>query len=119
MSGGEVGARFGPSLMPSGDPYAWTRIEPMWRAIAAKVDPTTGRPIERFEPGNPVTEGRILCATYIGPSGSGHYVKMVHNGIEYADMQLICEVYQVMRDALGMTRTTSSRTCFKEWNQGI
>ena len=52
VSGGEVGARFGPSLMPSGDPYAWTRIEPVWRAIAAKVDPATGRPIERFEPGD-------------------------------------------------------------------
>lgn len=117
VSGGEVGARFGPSLMPSGDPYAWTRIEPVWRAIAAKVDPTTGRPIERFEPGNPVTEGES-CATYIGPSGSGHYVKMVHNGIEYADMQLICEVYQVMRDALGMTAVQVAEV-FKEWNQGI
>lgn len=117
VSGGEVGARFGPSLMPSGDPYAWTRIEPVWRAIAAKVDPTTGRPIERFEPGNPVTEGES-CATYIGPSGSGHYVKMVHNGIEYADMQLICEVYQVMRDALGMTAQQVADV-FKEWNQGI
>ncbi len=117
VSGGEVGARFGPSLMPSGDPYAWTRIEPVWRAIAAKVDPTTGRPIERFEPGNPVTEGES-CATYIGPSGSGHYVKMVHNGIEYADMQLICEVYQVMRDALGMTAQQVAEV-FKEWNQGI
>ncbi len=117
VSGGEVGARFGPSLMPSGDPYAWTRIEPVWRAIAAKVDPTTGRPIERFEPGNPVTEGES-CATYIGPSGSGHYVKMVHNGIEYADMQLICEVYQVMRDALGMTAQQVADV-FKTWNQGI
>ncbi len=117
VSGGEVGARFGPSLMPSGDPYAWTRIEPVWRAIAAKVDPTTGRPIERFEPGNPVTEGES-CATYIGPGGSGHYVKMVHNGIEYAAMQLICEVYQVMRDALGMTAQQVAAV-FKEWNQGI
>lgn len=117
VSGGEVGARFGPSLMPSGDPYAWTRIEPVWRAIAAKVDPTTGRPIERYEPGNPVTEGEP-CATYIGPTGSGHFVKMVHNGIEYADMQLICEVYQVMRDALGMSASQIAAV-FQEWNQGI
>ena len=77
VSGGEVGARFGPSLMPSGDPYAWTRIGPMWKAIAAKVDPDTGLPIERQEPGNPVKEGEP-CAAYIGPAGSGHYVKMVH-----------------------------------------
>lgn len=117
VSGGEVGARFGPSLMPSGDPYAWTRIEPVWRAIAAKVDPVTGRAIERFEPGNPVKEGEA-CATYIGPSGSGHYVKMVHNGIEYADMQLICEVYQVMRDALGMSADQVGDV-FARWNDGI
>lgn len=117
VSGGEVGARFGPSLMPSGDPYAWTRIEPVWRAIAAKVDPVTGRAIERFEPGNPVKEGEA-CATYIGPSGSGHYVKMVHNGIEYADMQLICEVYQVMRDTLGMSATQIGDV-FTRWNEGI
>ncbi|WP_337840107.1 NADP-dependent phosphogluconate dehydrogenase [Rheinheimera sp.] len=116
VSGGEVGARFGPSLMPSGDPYAWTRIEPVWRAIAAKVDPETGRAIERYEPGNPVTEGEP-CATYIGPGGSGHYVKMVHNGIEYADMQLICEVYQVMRDALGMSAEQISAV-FKDWSKG-
>lgn len=116
VSGGEVGARFGPSLMPSGDPYAWTRIEPMWRAIAAKVDPATGRAIERFEPGNPVTHGEP-CTTYIGPGGSGHYVKMVHNGIEYADMQLICEVYQVMRDGLGMSAQQIAQV-FQRWNQG-
>jgi len=116
VSGGEVGARFGPSLMPSGDPYAWTRIKPLWQAIAAKVDPATGKPIERFEPGNPVTEGEP-CATYIGPSGSGHYVKMVHNGIEYADMQLICEAYQVMRDILGMTSAAIAEV-FKQWNDG-
>ena len=117
VSGGEVGARFGPSLMPSGDPYAWTRIEPVWRAIAAKVDPVTGRAIERFVPGNPVKEGDA-CATYIGPGGSGHYVKMVHNGIEYADMQLICEVYQVMRDTLGMSAQQVGEV-FSRWNQGI
>lgn len=116
VSGGEVGARFGPSLMPSGDPYAWTRIKPIWQAIAAKVDATTGEPIERFEPGNPVKEGEP-CAVYIGPSGSGHYVKMVHNGIEYADMQLICEAYQVMRDVLHMPAAEIAAV-FKQWNDG-
>ena len=116
VSGGEVGARFGPSLMPSGDRYAWTRIRPIWQAIAAKVDPTTGKPIERFEPGNPVIEGEP-CATYIGTGGSGHYVKMVHNGIEYADMQLICEAYQMLRDGLGMTPVEIAAV-FREWNDG-
>lgn len=117
VSGGEVGARFGPSLMPSGDPYAWTRIKPIWQAIAAKVDAETGEPIERYEPGRPVTEGEP-CAVYIGPSGSGHYVKMVHNGIEYADMQLICEVYQIMRDTLHMPAAEIAGV-FKQWNQGL
>ena len=116
VSGGEVGARFGPSLMPSGDPYAWTRIEPVWRAIAAKVDPVTGRPIERYEPGNPVLDGEP-CATYIGPNGSGHYVKMVHNGIEYADMQLICEAYQMLHDGLGMSAAEVGDV-FERWNKG-
>lgn len=117
VSGGEEGARFGPSLMPSGDPYAWTRIKPVWQAIAAKVDPATGKPIERKIPGKPVTEGEP-CATYIGPTGSGHYVKMVHNGIEYADMQLICEAYQVMRDQLDMNPLEIAGV-FKQWNEGI
>ena len=116
VSGGEVGARFGPSLMPSGDPYAWTRIEPVWHAIAAKVDPNSGQPIERFEPGNPVKEGEP-CAAYIGPIGSGHFVKMVHNGIEYADMQLICEAYDVMRSALEMSPQEIAAV-FREWNDG-
>lgn len=117
VSGGEVGARFGPSLMPSGDPYAWARIKPMWTAIAAKVDPATGRPIERKAPGEVVARGEP-CATYIGPSGSGHYVKMVHNGIEYADMQLICEAYQVMRDALVMSDEEIAAV-FRRWNDGL
>ncbi|MDP4528655.1 NADP-dependent phosphogluconate dehydrogenase [Alkalimonas delamerensis] len=117
VSGGEEGARFGPSLMPSGDPYAWTRIKPVWQAIAAKVDPASGKPIERKIPGQPVKEGEP-CATYIGPTGSGHYVKMVHNGIEYADMQLICEAYQVMRDQLDMNPQDIAGV-FKAWNQGI
>lgn len=117
VSGGEEGARFGPSLMPSGDPYAWTRIKPVWQAISAKVDPATGKPIERRIPGDPVTEGEP-CATYIGPTGSGHYVKMVHNGIEYADMQLICEAYQVMRDQLDMNPQDIAAV-FRSWNDGV
>ena len=116
VSGGEVGARFGASLMPSGDRYAWTRIEPMFKAIAAKVDPATGKPIERHEPGNPVLEGEP-CATYIGEAGSGHYVKMVHNGIEYADMQLICEAYNIMRTGLSMAPLEIAKV-FREWNEG-
>ncbi|WP_371740258.1 NADP-dependent phosphogluconate dehydrogenase [Marinobacterium sp. xm-d-564] len=116
VSGGEVGARFGPSLMPSGDQKAWSRLRPIMEAIAAKVDATTGLPIERREPGNPVTEGEP-CATYIGDSGAGHYVKMVHNGIEYADMQLICEVYHFMRYAMQMA--PSEIACvFREWSRG-
>lgn len=116
VSGGEVGARFGASLMPSGDRYAWTRIAPMLKAIAAKVDSETGKPIERFEPGNPVIEGEP-CATYIGGTGSGHYVKMVHNGIEYADMQLICEAYNIMRTGLKMSPKEIAQI-FRDWNKG-
>ena len=116
VSGGEVGARFGPSLMPSGNPYAWTRLEPVLKAIAAKVDAETGLPIESFTPGKPVLEGEA-CATYIGPVGAGHYVKMVHNGIEYADMQLICETYQVMRTALHMSAAEIAEV-FRRWNKG-
>jgi len=116
VSGGEVGARFGPSLMPSGDIDAWHHVAPIWKAIAAKVDASTGLPIERFEPGNPVTEGEP-CTTYIGPAGSGHYVKMVHNGIEYADMQLICEAYQMLHDGLGMSAAEVGDV-FERWNKG-
>ncbi|ABZ77448.1 6-phosphogluconate dehydrogenase, decarboxylating [Shewanella halifaxensis HAW-EB4] len=117
VSGGEVGARFGPSLMPSGSLKAWNRIEPIWQAIAAKVDAKTGLPIERFEPGNPVKEGEP-CTTYIGPAGSGHYVKMVHNGIEYADMQLICEAYQLLNQGLGLSPSEVGDV-FERWDQGI
>ena len=116
VSGGEVGARFGSALMPSGNPYAWTRIEPVLKAIAAKVDPETGKPLESFVPGKPILEGEP-CATYIGPVGAGHYVKMVHNGIEYADMQLICETYHVMREALQMSPSDIAAV-FRRWNEG-
>lgn len=116
VSGGEEGARFGPSLMPGGDPEAWKEIEPIWRAIAAKVDDKTGRPLEGAEPGKPV-EGGVPCTAYIGTDGAGHYVKMVHNGIEYGDMQMICEAYALMKDVLGMTPAEMGDV-FAEWNRG-
>ena len=116
VSGGEVGARFGPSLMPGGTPEAWESLEPIWKAIAAKVDPDTGKPIEDYAPGKPVTQGEP-CTAYIGPGGAGHYVKMVHNGIEYIDMQLICEAYHLMKELLGMTPGEMSDV-FAAWNQG-
>lgn len=116
VSGGEVGARFGPSLMPSGDPYAWSRLAPVMQAIAAKVDEQTGLPIERTEPGQVIRQGEP-CATYIGPLGAGHYVKMVHNGIEYADMQLICEAYHVMREVYCFSAKQIA-DIFRDWNKG-
>lgn len=117
VSGGEVGARFGPALMPSGSPYAWTRVKPIWSAIAAKVDPATGKPLERTQPGQTIENGDP-CADYIGPAGAGHYVKMVHNGIEYADMQLICEAYHVLREGLKLD-CEEIATIFEGWNQGV
>lgn len=117
VSGGETGARFGPSLMPSGTRKAWASLEPIWTDIAAKVDPATGQPLEGAEPGKPV-EGGFSCAEYIGPDGAGHYVKMVHNGIEYIDMQLICEAYWLMKQLLGMKSDEISKV-FAEWNEGV
>ena len=116
VSGGEVGARFGPSLMPSGSPYAWARVKPIWEAIAAKVDAKTGKPLERTQPGEIINEGEP-CTAYIGPAGAGHYVKMVHNGIEYADMQIICEAYHVLKAGLGLTPDEIA-DIFAEWNDG-
>jgi 6-phosphogluconate dehydrogenase len=116
VSGGELGARFGPSLMPGGNPAAWELLKPVWTAIAAKVDPTTGKPLEGAAPGKPVTGG-VPCTAYIGPGGAGHYVKMVHNGIEYGDMQLICEAYHFMRDVLAIP-TPKMAEIFAEWNRG-
>lgn len=117
VSGGELGARFGPSLMPGGSPKAWESLRPIWEAIAAKVDPKTGKPYEDYKKGVPITEGET-CTTHIGADGAGHYVKMVHNGIEYIDMQLICEAYQVMKDLLGMQPDAMSKV-FGEWNAGL
>lgn len=117
VSGGEVGARFGPSLMPSGSPYAWARIKPIWEAIAAKVDPKTGKPLERTKPGEIINTGEP-CAAYIGPAGAGHYVKMVHNGIEYADMQIICEAYHILNAGLGLSADEIA-DIFEQWNNGL
>src|SRR6476661_3818416 len=97
-SGGEKGALWGPSLMPGGDRQAYEQIRPIWEAIAAKV------------PDGP-------CVTYIGPGGSGHFVKMVHNGIEYGDMQLIAEVYGLLRDGFGLSAEAMA-DIFEEWNRG-
>jgi 6-phosphogluconate dehydrogenase len=97
VSGGEKGALLGPSLMPGGDENAYEQIRPIWEAIAAKV------------PDGP-------CVTYIGRGGSGHFVKMVHNGIEYGDMQLIAETYDVMRRGLGM-EASQMADVFAEWNE--
>ena len=116
VSGGEVGARFGPSLMPGGSKEAWKEIKPIWRAIAAKVDKETGQELLGSVPGKPVKGGES-CTVHLGPDGAGHYVKMVHNGIEYIDMQLICEAYSIMRELLGMKPAEISEV-FEEWNKG-
>ncbi len=115
VCGGEVGARFGPSLMPGGHPASWEHLRPIWEAIAAKVDPKTGKPLEDWAPGKPVTGGEP-CTAYMGPNGAGHYVKMVHNGIEYVDMQLIAEAYHLLAALGGMTPDRLSEI-FAEWNR--
>jgi 6-phosphogluconate dehydrogenase len=116
VSGGEEGARFGPSLMPGGSPDAWKQLKPIWEAIAAKVDAKTGKPIEGATPGKPISGG-VPCTTYIGPNGAGHYVKMIHNGIEYGDMQLICEAYFLLKNLLGLNAQKMS-DIFADWNDG-
>src|SRR5881398_4104122 len=98
VSGGEEGALKGPSLMPGGPRESWEIIAPIYRKIAAQVD---GEP----------------CCRYMGPDGAGHYVKMVHNGIEYGDMQLICEAYAILKDVVGMDDKQLAAT-FTEWNKG-
>ena len=104
VSGGEEGARHGPSIMPGGSPAAWPHVQPIFQAIAAKVtDPATGAQ----EP----------CCDWVGEGGAGHYVKMTHNGIEYGDMQLICEAYHLLKDGLGMS-PDEMHTVFKTWNEG-
>lgn len=117
VSGGEEGARFGPSLMPGGDIDSWKELEPIWNAIAAKVDSKTGKPLEGATPGHPV-KGGVPCTAYIGENGAGHYVKMVHNGIEYGDMQMICEAYDLMKNLLHMTPEEIG-IVFDQWNSGV
>ncbi|NKQ36802.1 MAG: decarboxylating NADP(+)-dependent phosphogluconate dehydrogenase [Chloroflexi bacterium] len=99
VSGGEEGARYGPSLMPGGSPEAWPHVKEIFQAIAAKV--TDGTP----------------CCDWVGENGAGHFVKMVHNGIEYGDMELIAEAYNLMQTALGLTPDEMSRV-FARWNEG-
>ncbi len=99
VSGGEEGALKGPSIMPGGCPQAWPEVKPILQAIAAKV--ADGTP----------------CCDWVGQGGAGHFVKMVHNGIEYGDIQLICECYHIMKDLLGMTNSEMQET-FAEWNKG-
>src|SRR5467141_656300 len=99
VSGGEEGALKGPSLMPGGSRESWEIIAPIFRKIAAQVD---GEP----------------CCRYMGPDGAGHYVKMVHNGIEYGDIQLICEAYSILKDVLEMDAAQLADT-FAEWNKGV
>jgi 6-phosphogluconate dehydrogenase len=117
VSGGEEGARFGPSLMPGGDKAAWLELKPVWEAVAAKVDAVTGKPIPGAAPGKPVTGG-VPCTAYIGENGAGHYVKMVHNGIEYGDMQMICEAYALMKGLLGL-KPAEMGAIFTGWNTGV
>jgi 6-phosphogluconate dehydrogenase len=101
VSGGEEGALKGPSMMPGGSPDAWPAVRPIFQAISAKVGPNDDIP----------------CCEWVGPRGAGHYVKMVHNGIEYGDMQLICEAYFMMREALGLSND-ELYDVFAEWNRG-
>lgn len=99
VSGGEEGARHGPSIMPGGSQDAWPHVKPIFQAVAAKV-----------EDGSP-------CCDWVGADGSGHFVKMIHNGIEYGDMQLICESYQLLKEVLGLSADDMHQV-FAEWNQG-
>ena len=114
VSGGEVGARYGPSLMPGGDERAWETLKPIWESIAAKVDARSGKPLEGvINSGG----GGEPCTAYIGPNGAGHYVKMVHNGIEYADMQLIAEAYHLLRTQSQLAPKQIG-DIFTQWNEG-
>lgn len=102
VSGGEEGALKGPSLMPGGSPASWEIMKPIFQSIAAKVGPNNDIP----------------CCEWVGPRGAGHYVKMVHNGIEYGDMQMICEAYDLMKNLLGMSAEECAAV-FAEWNKGV
>ena len=115
VSGGEEGARFGPSLMPGGSREAWRAIKPIWTKIAAKVDRTTGKPLEGATPGKPIVGGEP-CAAHIGTDGAGHFVKMVHNGSEHGGMQLICEAYFLLAKLLDL-KPDRLATIFDHWNE--
>jgi len=117
VSGGEEGARFGPSLMPGGTLESWNLIKDIWTSISAKVDESTGKPLEGGKPGAPVSGG-FSCAAYIGANGAGHYVKMVHNGIEYGDMQMICEAYHLL-SSIGDMKPHEIGEVFNQWNADI
>jgi 6-phosphogluconate dehydrogenase len=99
VSGGEEGARRGPSIMPGGSPAAWPHVKEIFQAVAAKVD------------------GGVPCCDWVGEGGAGHYVKMVHNGIEYGDMQLTCEAYNLLKNGIGLTEREMHEV-FAEWNKG-
>ena len=117
VSGGEEGARFGPSLMPGGSMEAWYLIKDIWTSISAKVDSSSGQPLLGGKPGYPV-QGGVPCSAYIGPNGAGHYVKMVHNGIEYGDMQMICEAYHIL-SSIGEMDSYEIGQVFENWNDDI
>lgn len=99
VSGGEEGALLGPSIMPGGSPSAWEEVKPIFQTISAKV------------------ENNVPCCDWVGENGAGHFVKMVHNGIEYGDMQLITEAYQIMKELLGLS-ADEMHDVFAEWNKG-
>ncbi|HEY5041814.1 MAG TPA: decarboxylating NADP(+)-dependent phosphogluconate dehydrogenase, partial [Verrucomicrobiae bacterium] len=99
VSGGEEGARHGPSIMPGGSPAAWPHVKNIFQSVSAKV------------------EGNVPCCDWVGEGGAGHYVKMVHNGIEYGDIQLIGEAYNILKNGLGMS-APEIHEVFAEWNKG-
>ena len=99
VSGGEEGALKGPSIMPGGSPAAWPHVKPVFQAVSAKV------------------EGDVPCCDWVGSDGAGHFVKMVHNGIEYGDMQMICEAYSLLKGVLGLTNE-ELHDVFTTWNEG-
>jgi 6-phosphogluconate dehydrogenase len=104
VSGGEEGALRGPSIMPGGDVTAWPEVQPIFQAIAAKVRDTDGR--------------EVPCCDWVGPGGAGHFVKMVHNGIEYGDMQLIGESYHLLKELLGLSASELHQV-YSRWNRGV
>ena len=103
--------------MPGCSSQAWDEIKDIWYAISAKVDQQSGKPLVGAKPGLPVSGG-VPCTAYIGTDGSGHYVKMVHNGIEYGDMQMICEAYHILSEIADLEPSEIGEI-FEKWNAGI